>query len=149
MDDANAIIRRREAATLAHWSIPTLARRERTDPTIPPRISTGPNGKGPYGYRRGAWLAYLDALPRNRPAATPTPAATAQASALLAKRRQKRSAAECLGVESKPTAEPAATDTPSECPLDAGSVSATAEPSVQARCAETGAHRARNNEPTD
>jgi hypothetical protein len=89
------LIKRRQAAELAGWSIATLDRRERTDPNIPPRIAVGATGRGPFAYRYDQWRAYLDAMPTSRPTA-PTPersqAHVELAHKSAAARREKRDA---------------------------------------------------------
>lgn len=92
------LIRRSEAARIAGWSVPTLSRRERSDPGIPQRIATGPGGGPPYGYRLDEWSEYVARLPRATPPAPPTPEASIRAADIardgVAKRKAKRSVAD-------------------------------------------------------
>jgi hypothetical protein len=125
------LIRRSEAARLAGWSIVTLARRERTDPSIPARVNIGPGANGPFAYRRDEWQAYVDQLPRVAPPRPATPEATAQARALARRSVEKRQAragsTDRRGVDSRATDEAQAENAPTGSPLDARSASAGQE----------------------
>lgn len=55
------IISRREAFEAASWSLATGKRREKSDPTMPAKVTIGPHR---YGYRLDEWESYLAAMPR-------------------------------------------------------------------------------------
>lgn len=83
------LLRRKEAAKIAGWSLPTLRRRELSDPTIPPRIGTGPAGGPPWAYWSDGWQRYLDALP----AAAAVPQAMQEAAATARRKLAEKRAA--------------------------------------------------------
>ena len=117
----SVLIPRREAAALAGWSVPTLDRRERSDPTIPARINVGPGEHGPYAYRRDEWLAYLDRLPRAA-ARVPSVETSARGAALarvaVEKRQRRADSTEYPGAESRATGEARTANAPTISPLE-------------------------------
>lgn len=133
----SVLIKRSEAAMLARWSVETLARRERSDPRIPARISVGPGDNGPFAYRRDEWLAYLDQLERAAPApvARGSSRSCETARRALAKRRA-RDAAEGASVVQGAAPSSAGENTPTDTPASAPQGSKKARGTAKTATAE-------------
>ena len=63
------VVKRSTAAALLRLCVRTLVRREKSDPRFPQRVALGLAGGAPWGYLADELTAYVDGLPRSRPAA--------------------------------------------------------------------------------